>query len=72
MWGLMAQAEVKTIFFQVKNAGDKHIDLTPGKSPIQKAIEYSLKRWKGFMVYLKLIMEAHIKITGLVLGALII
>ncbi len=31
---------------------DKHYDLTPGQSPIRKAIAYSLNHWEGLMVYL--------------------
>jgi len=47
------QEKARPILEAHKQWLDKHIDLTPGKSPIQKAIEYSLKRWKGFMVYLE-------------------
>jgi len=32
---------------------DKYVDLTPGQSPIKKAIEYSLSHWKGLSVYLE-------------------
>ena len=32
---------------------DNYVDLTPGQSPIQKAIQYSLNHWKGLRVYLE-------------------
>jgi transposase len=32
---------------------DKHVDLTPGQSPIRKAIQYSLNQWEGLMSYLE-------------------
>jgi transposase len=31
---------------------DKHQNVTPGKSPIRHAIDYSLKHWAGLLVYL--------------------
>jgi transposase len=31
---------------------DKHHDLTPGGSPIRKALDYSLNHWNGLMAYL--------------------
>ena len=30
---------------------DTHHDLTPGQSPIRKAIAYSLNHWQGLMAY---------------------
>ena len=59
-WGLnpddsraYRQQYAKPILKAHKTWLDKHLDLTPGHSPIKKAIQYSLNHWEGLMVYLE-------------------
>ena len=47
------QEKAKPILDAHKMWLDKYCDLTPGQSPIRKAIQYSLNHWKELSVYLE-------------------
>ena len=47
------QEKAKPILDAHKKWLDTHIELTPGRSPIQKAIQYSLNHWQGLVAYLE-------------------